>query len=211
MKIKFYGTRGSFPTASSEARGIYTLKYGGNTTCLYLTTNNSENFIIDAGTGSRLLGMDLLKTPQNGKTPKILFTHEHQDHVEGIPSFAPFYNPDNEFHVYAKENPRKIEELLRERQRVEFFPVAYSIPGVDGVPCMTAGKMHHDIEKGILTETVEVSYCATNHPDGCVAYKFRERNNIFIFGGDHEFDLKPEVDDKLAQFYEGSKIIALDT
>ena len=63
MKLKFWGVRGSIPTP-----GKYTVKYGGNTTCMQLMPDDGETFggevlVIDAGTGIRELGLALMALP----------------------------------------------------------------------------------------------------------------------------------------------------
>src|ERR1700682_6028762 len=53
MRVRFWGTRGSLATP-----GPGTVHYGGNTSCVELTTFGGQRFIIDCGTGARLLGAD---------------------------------------------------------------------------------------------------------------------------------------------------------
>lgn len=48
MKIKFWGVRVSVPVP-----GKSTLKYGGNTTCVQITSSYDNSVILDAGTGIR--------------------------------------------------------------------------------------------------------------------------------------------------------------
>ena len=58
MTIKFYGVRGSLPVSGKEF-----LKYGGNTTCIRIFRENVNRVaIIDAGTGIRKLGKEIIKT-----------------------------------------------------------------------------------------------------------------------------------------------------
>src|SRR5215469_17003757 len=54
MTLKFWGVRGSIPTP-----GPTTLQYGGNTSCIEVRADN-QIIILDAGTGLRLLGRELL-------------------------------------------------------------------------------------------------------------------------------------------------------
>src|SRR5207244_2370440 len=53
--IRFWGVRGSIPTP-----GPATVRYGGNTACVELRADG-ELIILDAGTGIRPLGMELMK------------------------------------------------------------------------------------------------------------------------------------------------------
>ena len=55
MRVRFWGTRGSCPSP-----GPSTARYGGNTTCVELRTDDDELVIFDAGTGIRELGRSLV-------------------------------------------------------------------------------------------------------------------------------------------------------
>ncbi len=46
MKVRFWGVRGSIASP-----GPKTVRYGGNTTCIEIRTDNNELIILDAGTG----------------------------------------------------------------------------------------------------------------------------------------------------------------
>src|SRR5207237_3320352 len=88
MKLKFYGTRGSIPICDAGFQ-----KFGGNTTCLQITfTDTNRIAIIDAGTGLRNLGRDLLAIGHKQDQIIIAFTHFHWDHIQGFPFFAPAYD-----------------------------------------------------------------------------------------------------------------------
>ena len=50
-KLSFWGVRGSTPTVDPA-----TWRYGGNTPCLELTAPDGTQFILDCGTGLRVLG-----------------------------------------------------------------------------------------------------------------------------------------------------------
>ncbi|PIN81084.1 hypothetical protein COV11_02670 [Candidatus Woesearchaeota archaeon CG10_big_fil_rev_8_21_14_0_10_30_7] len=102
MKVKFHGTRGSIPTPSTLE--CLTVKYGGNTTCVSIRPENSnELYILDAGSGIRLLGNELIKSGEGlGKLVARMFvTHDHWDHVQGFPFFTPAFIPGNVINVYA--------------------------------------------------------------------------------------------------------------
>ncbi|MBI4919021.1 MBL fold metallo-hydrolase [archaeon] len=102
MKIKSHGTRGSVPTPSTE--DFSTVKYGGNTTCVSIRPENSnELYILDAGSGIRVLGNELMKSGEGlGKlVARFFITHVHWDHVQGFPFFTPAYLPGNVINAYA--------------------------------------------------------------------------------------------------------------
>src|SRR5215831_13368640 len=76
MQVKFWGVRGSIPTP-----GPTTVHYGGNTSCIEVRAGD-QIVILDAGTGLRLLGQDLLA--EFGERPlnlTLLLTHTHWDHI----------------------------------------------------------------------------------------------------------------------------------
>ena len=90
-KLSFWGVRGSTPTVDPA-----TWRYGGNTPCLELTAPDGTQFILDCGTGLRMLG-SRWGTPNGGGNPEthIFVTHYHWDHIQGIPFFAPLYAENN--------------------------------------------------------------------------------------------------------------------
>lgn len=59
MKIEFWGTRGSVPSAHRD-----TAKYGGNTACVEIRTRSNDLIILDAGTGIRRLGAKIMQTAE---------------------------------------------------------------------------------------------------------------------------------------------------
>ena len=67
MLIKFYGVRGSIATP-----GANTIRYGGNTACVSVTTSDNSLFVLDAGTGIKQLGEELMEFPSK-KDIHLLF------------------------------------------------------------------------------------------------------------------------------------------
>src|SRR5437879_13754987 len=96
-KLSFWGVRGSTPTVDPA-----TWRYGGNTPCLELIAPDGTQFILDCGTGLRMLG-SRWAAPNGGKNPEthIFVTDYHWDHIQGIPFFSPLYVENNEFHFYS--------------------------------------------------------------------------------------------------------------
>ena len=84
MKIKFYGTRGSIPVSDPGF-----MEFGGNTTCLFISgiDEGAGAIIMDAGTGIRNLGKDIMAGKiEAGDEISLGFTHFHWDHIQGFPS-----------------------------------------------------------------------------------------------------------------------------
>ena len=72
MIINLRGVRGSIPVPGKD-----TVKYGGNTTCIEITTDEGDKIIIDGGSGIRPLGNELMK--QLPVSCSIFITHTHWD------------------------------------------------------------------------------------------------------------------------------------
>src|SRR3569833_3339224 len=99
MRVKFWGVRGSLP-----GPGPKTERYGGNTSCVEVRSAAGTRIIIDAGTGVRRLGKDLMREEfERGQgTAHVLISHTHWDNIQGLPFFAPLYQKGNHLYVYAR-------------------------------------------------------------------------------------------------------------
>src|SRR5215203_5694106 len=80
-RVRFWGVRGSIPTP-----GFDTARFGGNTSCVTVeperpaengATGPTELFILDAGSGLRVLGLDLLRQKRLPIRAHVLLTHTH--------------------------------------------------------------------------------------------------------------------------------------
>ena len=98
LKLKFWGTRGSNPSAAQNMS-----TYGGETTCVELRTSKNKLVIFDMGTGIIRLGNDILKEPNPVKDLHILLSHFHWDHIIGFASFKPVYLEGFNITIYAKK------------------------------------------------------------------------------------------------------------
>src|SRR5206468_2764421 len=86
MKVRFWGVRGSYPVPGPD-----TNRYGGNTSCVAVRAGDDGPFIIiDAGTGIRKLGKEMMQTEFGAGTGQahLLVSHTHWDHIQGLPFFA---------------------------------------------------------------------------------------------------------------------------
>lgn len=122
MRVKFYGVRGSIPVCGPEF-----MRYGGNTTCFRVNREKANRlFIIDAGTGIRNLGKELVATDFKQEVINIAFTHFHWDHIQGFPFFGPGYNKDQKIGIIkmgSDKQYKELKEIFSLPLQAEYFPV----------------------------------------------------------------------------------------
>ncbi|MCL6483225.1 MAG: MBL fold metallo-hydrolase, partial [Janthinobacterium lividum] len=94
MKFTFRGVRGSIPSP-----GPRTARYGGNTTCIEVRTDNDSLIILDAGSGIFSLAQQLpAGLPVDAH---VFITHSHWDHIHGLPMFSPLFVAGNRMRLHG--------------------------------------------------------------------------------------------------------------
>src|SRR5207253_2563568 len=121
--VTFWGTRGSIPTP-----GAHTARYGGNTPCVAVEGTGRKGggqlVILDAGTGIRALGRELVERQQSAVQAEILLSHAHWDHIQGLPHFKPFFAPGNAVRIWgSRQGTTSLEAILRQQMDPAVFPV----------------------------------------------------------------------------------------
>jgi phosphoribosyl 1,2-cyclic phosphodiesterase len=166
-----WGCRGSLPTP-----GEATVRYGGNTTCLEVQTDNGAHLILDAGTGIKRLGDGL----DAGSRIDVLLTHLHLDHVEGLRFFKPLWHPQAEVHIWGPPSP---VHSLRERIARSFSPPLFPIDLGD----LPADVIFHDVpDEPWELDGVGIVATPVSHPGATVGYRLELRSGSLAFIPDHE-------------------------
>jgi phosphoribosyl 1,2-cyclic phosphodiesterase len=163
MRIRFWGVRGSFPVP-----GPQTNRYGGNTSCVEIKPRRGPHIIIDAGTGIRRLGKDMMQTAfGEGKgTSHLLISHTHWDHIQGLPFFAPLYQGGNQFYVYARQrDDTHLRAVFASQTEDPYFPVPFN--------AVKAEVAFRELVEGATFHIgdVKVSCTRLNHPWIAMAYR----------------------------------------
>jgi phosphoribosyl 1,2-cyclic phosphodiesterase len=175
MRVRFWGTRGSI-----AAPGAGTLHFGGNTSCIELTTPAGARLVLDCGTGARLLGNKLLSNGSGSVCATILLTHTHWDHIQGFPFFAPIFVPENHFNVYGPdESHLSLRDVLAGQMEHHYFPVE--------LDQLAARIVYQDLKEGTYEIAgVTVKTQDMNHPSPTLGYRFELDGSSLCYLSDHE-------------------------
>lgn len=176
MKIRFWGVRGSIASP-----GPKTVRYGGNTTCIEIRTDNNELIIIDAGTGIFPLSQTLLA--EMPLTANVLISHSHWDHIQGLPFFIPNFIPGNLLRLHGAFDPvsgKGVEQVMSVQLQYSYFPVREAemkarIEYVTLAP-----------EQSVQIGSATVTPFLMNHPVIDFGYRIEANGKSVFFTGDHE-------------------------
>ena len=176
MKIRFWGVRGSIASP-----GPKTVRYGGNTTCIEIRTDNNDLIILDAGTGIFPLSQTLLA--EMPLRANVLLTHSHWDHIQGLPFFVPNFIPGNTLRLHGAFDPisgNGVEQVMSVQLQYSYFPVREAelkarIEYVTLTP-----------EESFQLGTATITPFLLNHPVINFGYRIEADGKSVFFTGDHE-------------------------
>jgi phosphoribosyl 1,2-cyclic phosphodiesterase len=184
MRVRLWGTRGSVASPGPD-----TVRYGGNTACVEVRTDEAL-LVLDAGTGIRPLGVSL-----RGSTRRIdvLLTHLHLDHLQGLGFFEPVFASDAEIHIWG---PPSTTQDLRARLSRYLSPPLFPVRLRDLGPNVSLHDVpHRPFAIGDLTVRGE----AVIHPGPTLGYRVTDGSGSLAYLPDHEpalgaprFPLAPE-------------------
>jgi phosphoribosyl 1,2-cyclic phosphodiesterase len=176
MKIKFWGVRGSIAAPGRES-----IKYGGDTACIEVRVDG-KLIILDAGTGIRRLGLELVdEFGARSIEAQILITHTHWDHIQGLPFFTPAFMPQNKFTIYGCEDSSKsLKRLLSGQMDNEYFPISLEQMAAD-IQFVELSQETFQIGK------VQITSMLMNHPGLALGYKILSSDGkVVVYTGDTE-------------------------
>ncbi len=231
MNIKFWGVRGSIATPLSNRelnKKIYNAviagieRYrskpdkipqiveelpdsikktiGGDTACIEIESGE-KIIILDAGTGIRRLGLELIERfADKPIEAHILLSHTHWDHISGIPFFSPAYNTENRLTIYGP-NPR-LEEYLKQQQATEYFPVPLST---------TFRFIRLNEEQRFTVGDNVIETMLLNHPGGSYGYRITNGDKSIVYATDSEYkDLSRSAMKPFIDFFHRANILIYD-
>ncbi len=192
MKLRFWGVRGSIASP-----GPSTVRYGGNTTCLEVRTDDGQVIILDAGTGLHPLSLSLLA--QLPVEAHVLISHTHWDHIQGLPFFIPQFIPGNSLTIYGAFDPvtqKNIGETLSVQLQYSYFPVRE-------VELKTKPKYTTINQREPFTiADATITPVMMNHPVVNLGYRIDCNGSSCFFTGDHEppYNIYSEDDESYALY-----------
>lgn len=211
MDVIFWGTRGSIPTALSNSTLRHKLRQalcgaaglnlddpriiehyldhlppvvgqtiGGNTACIELRHGN-DLLIIDAGSGLRLLGDDLLQRGYGDgqRHLHLLISHTHWDHIQGFPFFKPAFIPGNRITFYS--TLPDLHQRLTAQQQGDFFPLPLAaMPGTFDFQTIAH-------EQEVQIGPFAVYPFPLHHPGGSTGFRIRNGTSSMAYLSDAEY------------------------
>jgi phosphoribosyl 1,2-cyclic phosphodiesterase len=188
MKVTFYGTRGSVPVPDGEF-----VRIGGNTPCVLITLESGRIAILDAGTGIRKLGKDLLEDGHEQYDNIFVgLSHTHWDHIQGFPFFRPAYDPKRHFTIAIcgkGSHGEKLENLFGVQMQQEFFPTPLEKMGAE------MSFWAPDVTRYTTSAGVTVEASKLNHPGDSYGYRIEDAGKVLAYCSDveHANGIDPSV------------------
>ncbi len=216
MRVHMRGCRGSTPVPGTE-----TVRYGGNTTCIEVTTRAGDVLIFDAGTGIRQTGLDLMASAP--VKCAVFISHTHWDHIQGLPFFVPLFAAESQVDFFGGFDPvygKSLQDILSQQMQYCYFPVREN-------------ELQANIRYTTLREQETIKYGSAritnlmlNHPVLNYGYRVEADGGVFVFTGDYEPPgniYAPEDDDyedyqdvvdlqleRVAEFVRGADVLIID-
>ena len=179
MDATIWGCRGSL-----AAPGADTVEYGGNTSCVELRLSDGTILVLDAGTGIRLLGLQL---DDSDDPIHLLLTHLHLDHLEGFGFFTPLWDKDREVHVWGPPSPIR---SLRDRIARYFSPPLFPVD-IHDIP---ARLQFHDVpQEPWEIGPAQIEAAPITHPGPTLGFRITDAGAAVAYIPDHEPDLGGQI------------------
>jgi len=196
MRIRFWGVRGSIASPGPDTATV-----GGNTSCVEVCCD-STRIILDAGTGLRKLGIEMMRGP-DPRRASLLLSHLHWDHIQGIPFFAPAYVRSSELTIYGHESSAaSLQSALAKQMSSPVFPVE-----LDDLPATINLRPIRD-GASVLIGSARVTARRLNHPGGVMGYRIDHGEHSVVYATDTEHYAC--VDPVLRELAEGADILIYD-
>jgi phosphoribosyl 1,2-cyclic phosphodiesterase len=193
MRVTIWGCRGSVPTPGPD-----TVHYGGNTSCVEVSLDDGSLLVLDAGTGVRRLGLELLD--RGTQRVHLFLTHLHLDHLEGLRFFAPLWDERVTLDIWGPPSPLL---SLRERIARSFSPPLFPVDLGD-VPAQVT---FHDVPRQQWTvQGASLAADLVMHPGPTVGFRIEAARSSLAYLPDHEPALAGRIADRSIDWISGASV-----
>ena len=191
MKLSIHGCRGSIATSSHS-----TQKYGGNTSCFEVITDNHQ-IIFDAGTGFKNVKFS------KSRASFLLLSHFHHDHIQGLPFNPELFDPKNEIIISSSLcDIELVEKTIRNCFSPPYFPIDI-VSILSNIKFLPFNAVQEKLDKDINLHSMPLK-----HPGGSTGYKLKEKTRSFIYLCDNEFE--EDQRKSLANFSKNADLLEWD-
>ena len=154
------------------------MRYGGNTPCVEVRTQDGTLIILDCGTGARKLGVRLA---QGGVVrAHILIGHTHSDHIQGLPFCVPALMSGSHVTIYGPAGiDRSFPRAISGQMDYAYFPVPIAHVAAE-LDYQELGEE----EFAVGNVTVQTQYL--NHTAPCLGYRIAAGGAVLVYATDHE-------------------------
>lgn len=171
--VRFWGVRGSIPCSGPE-----TARYGGNSSCVEMRCG-ARRLVFDAGSGMR----QLAATMKGAQDFDLLFSHFHYDHVIGLPSCGPLYNPATRCRIWGGRagEAAGVRQVLSDFMSPPLFPLPLDF--------FKAAISFHDFRPGETLDLgggISIRTAPLNHENGATGYRVEFGGRVACYVTDTE-------------------------
>lgn len=181
-------------------------RYGSRTSCASLDLGE-HLLIFDAGTGLAELGKQL-QAEGKRKEVWLFLSHFHEDHIQGLPTFAPAAVPGFVIHVAGSHEPDK---TLEQQVSAAFQSAPATIAGVNAdIDLYDMLEDTYEILPG-----VKLTAFYANHPGTTLGFVVEAKSRKLVYCPDSEIygetaTAMQDYDEKLGRLCRGADLLIHD-
>lgn len=198
--FRVWGSRGSIFAGGAD-RAVF----GGDTTCFAIETDG-RFLVIDAGSGLRALGQELMSRPEGPPEEiDLLLTHLHIDHICGLPFFAPLLSGQTQVRLWNSvyPDPETLRGALSRGLAPPIFPVDTTVWDALEIRVPEAGA------RVALGPDSQARAFPLNHPDGACGWRINSGGRVVVIASDHEHG-NPSIDAQVAYYARFADMLVWD-